>query len=153
LEPVQRGKERMLFCTRRNSRVAHVKGLLDVRIEGIVCPRKADWSAGEVVEVHGTEPNLVEGRHFEPVGSSGLLGEGEEVVVERSEVVVVLRMAGALSHDHQGNLSDLLEGEVHVLAVAKGCIVGTVVDTRPTGGAGDQDTVLVRQDCRCGSVL
>jgi hypothetical protein len=109
----------------------------------------ANWS---VVEVHGTELTLVEGRHFEPIGNFDVVGE-EGVVVEQNEAVVVLRMVGDHCHVLQGKPSGLLEGEVHVLAVARESILGMPVDTLSTGGVGDQDTVPVRRGYHYESVL
>jgi len=141
-------KARMPFCTRRNSHVAHVGDLLDVQIEDIVFRHNANWSVVEV-EVHGTELGLVEGTHFALIGNSEVLAV---VVVEQSEVEVVLRMAGGHYHG-QESLSGLLEEVVHALGVARECTVGMPVDTLPTGGAGDQDTVPVRRGYHYESVL
>jgi hypothetical protein len=104
----------------------------------------------EVVEPRGIGLEVVEGRHLEPVGMPGALGEEEVVVVDDNEMVV-LQIAG----DHrgrQGSPSGLLEGEEHVLEVVKENTAGILVDTLPTGGAADQDRP-VRRGSRCASVL
>jgi hypothetical protein len=136
-------------CTR--SHAGPVEDLLDVLTEDTVSYHMGGCSAVEVVEPRGIGLELVEGRHLEPVGMPGALGEEEVVVVVDDSGMVVLQIAG----DHrgrQGNPSGLLEGEEHVLGVVKENTAGILVDTLPTGGAADQDRP-VRQDSRCASVL